>query len=277
MKRGVTRGVLAVSVLAALSACADTRLTQTAAPTVAIGQPQPGDAQYVVPLQGARNVRTVAGLRDRSGPGPKSRFLRAADLNHLTSADRDALSVRGVKFVLDLRTAEEAAGAPDPLAKDDRFRYLRISLLGSESLDLAHLPDSLGDLYVQSLQANGPQYRAVFEALAREADGTALFHCTAGKDRTGMVAAMLQSLAGVPRRQIVHDYSLSAQYLGDALQGPQMEQMLRLNPKIAALMGSPPEAIEAFLDVLDHRYGGAHAYLKSIGIADVELKRLGSR
>jgi len=279
MIRVTARGTLAALVLLSLVACSGAPAQRDARPVAApvAGQPVAGDAQRLVALQGARNVRSLAGIKRNGRSGPESSFLRAADLNHLTPADHDALTSRGVKLVLDLRTAEESAGAPDPLATDPRFRYERISLLGSETLDLAHLPDSLGTLYVQSLAANGPQYRAVFELIARQKDGAVLFHCTAGKDRTGMIAALLQSLAGVPRRQIIHDYSLSAHYLGDALKGPQMEQMLRLNPRIAALMGSPPEAMEAYLNALERQHGGAQAYLRSIGVSDMDVQQLRAR
>ena len=238
-------------------------------------RPVAADASRVIPLQGASNVRTFAGLRGTRGPIPAGSFVRAADLARLTATDRDALAARGVALDLDLRTAEELGSAPDALAGDDRFRYVRISLLGTEKLDLANLPDDLGTMYVASLEANPVQFRQVFATLAAQPDGAVLFHCTAGKDRTGMVAALLLSLAGVPRRDIVHDYALSAHYLAPMMRdSPQMAAMARQNPRIAALQGSPAAAIGAFLDALERRHGGAAAYLRKIGVSESDIGRL---
>lgn len=240
--------------------------------------PRAADARRLVPVQGALNVRTFGDLRGKYGPIPAASFVRAADLTRLSAADRDLLAARGVALALDLRTAEEVANAPDALASDGRFRYTRISLLGTEKLDLTRLPDDLGTMYVGSLGANQPQFRQVFETIAAQPDGGVLFHCTAGKDRTGMVAALLLSLAGVPRSDIVHDYAISAHYLEPMMsQSPQMAAMARQNPKMAALAGSPSAAIEAFLDALERRHGGAEAYLREIGVTAADIGRLKMR
>jgi protein-tyrosine phosphatase len=245
----------------------------TVAPATA-GLPVAADEARLLKLQGAMNVRSFAGLMGSNGPIPAASFLRAADLNRLTVADRDMLASRGVSLGVDLRTAEEAAGAADVLAADARFKYTRISLLGGDKVQLATLPDSLGELYVQSLTASPAQFRQVFETIAAHEGGTVLFHCTAGKDRTGMISAMLLALAGVPRNEIVHNYSISAHYLEPMMKSPQIADLVRQNPKVAAMLGTPPEAIESFLDSLDRQHGGARAYLRSIGVSDADVQRL---
>jgi len=265
----------------ALGGCTSTvtaRRSPVEASASAVAGPLAADAARLIPLQGASNVRSFSGLMGRNGAIPANAFVRAADLNRLTAADTDLLAGRGVVLDVDLRTAEEVATAADPLAADSRFRYVRVSLLGSEKLGLDKLPDSLGELYVQSLAANTTQYRQVFEAMAAAQPGPVLFHCTAGKDRTGMISALLLSLAGVSRSDIVHNYSLSAGYLATPeQQGPQVAEMIRQNPKIVALMGSPPEAIESFLDALERQHGGARAYFRSIGVSDVDVAKLQRR
>jgi protein-tyrosine phosphatase len=251
------------------------RTTGATATVARAGVPLAADATRLFPLQGSLNVRSFGELRGRNGPIPAGSFVRAADLNRLTAADRDLLAARGVVLDVDLRTAEEAASSADPLAVDERFRYVRISLLGTEKLDVANLPDDLGVMYVGSLAANQPQFRQVFETIAAQQDGAVLFHCTAGKDRTGMIAAMLLSLAGVPRSEIVHNYAISAHYLEPMMkQDPKMAEAARQNPKMAALMGSPAEAIESFLDALDRQHGGARAYLRKIGVSEADIGRL---
>lgn len=267
--------IVTVASETALAAPAATQAT--AAVQIPYAQPKAEDAPRLLPLQGTVNARTFAGLRGHKGPIPADAFVRSADLGKLTAADRDALAQAGVKLDIDLRTAEEEAQSHDPLADDPRFGYRRISLMGEEKLDLSKLPPSLGEMYAQALDSSQPQFKAVFEAMAAQADGAILFHCTAGKDRTGMIAALLLDLAGVPRADIVHNYAVSGHYFAPmakaVMQRPEYAAR-KADPKMVALMGTPPDAIETFLDKLHRQYGGSASYLKSIGLSDAEIHRL---
>ena len=252
-------------------------------------QPLADDAQRVMALQGAWNVRSFAGLQGSRGPIPANAFIRTADLGRLTAADRDTLAAAGVTLDIDLRTADEQTQSPDLLASDDRFDYQRISLMGTEKMDLPKMmksfPDSLGEAYVQWLGHSQPQFKQVFQRIAAEKDGTVLFHCTAGKDRTGIIAGLLLNLAGVADDDIVHNYAISAHYLEgqpkDSAMNAQMMELIRQNPeigrKMAGMAGTAPENMEMFLSALQQQYGGAEGYLKSIGISDAEIQQLKAR
>jgi len=212
--------------------------------------------------------------------------VRTADLGRLTEADRDALAAAGVKLDIDLRTADEQAQSPDLLANDDRFAYQRISLMGTEKMDLQKMmtsfPDSLGEAYVQWLGHSQPQFKQVFQRIAAQQDGAVLFHCTAGKDRTGIIAGLLLDLAGVPKAQIVHNYAISAHYLEgqpkDSAMNAQIMALIRQNPeigrKMAGMAGTAPDNMEQFLAALHSQYGGAEGYLKSIGVSEQEIQQL---
>ena len=257
----------------------------TAARTTNV-QPVAADAQRVIPLQGAWNTRTFAGLQGTHGPITASAFVRTSDLGRLTAADRDALAAAGVTLDIDLRTADEQAQSPDLLADDARFAYQRISLMGTEKMDLQKMmttfPDSLGAAYVQWLDHSQPQFKQVFQRIAAEREGTVLFHCTAGKDRTGIIAGLLLDLAGVPRADIVHNYAISAHYLEgqpkDSAMNAQIMELIRQNPdigrKMAGMSGTAPENMEMFLVALHQQYGGAEGYLKSIGVSEAEIDQL---
>jgi protein-tyrosine phosphatase len=257
----------------------------TAARTTNV-QPVAADAQRFIPLQGAWNTRTFAGLQGTHGPIPASAFVRTSDLGRLTAADRDALAAAGVTLDIDLRTADEQAQSPDLLADDARFAYQRISLMGTEKMDLQKMmttfPDSLGAAYVQWLDHSQPQFKQVFQRIAAEREGTVLFHCTAGKDRTGIIAGLLLDLAGVPRADIVHNYAISAHYLEgqpkDSAMNAQIMELIRQNPeigrKMAGMSGTAPENMEMFLVALHQQYGGAEGYLKSIGVSEAEIDQL---
>ncbi|WP_088099906.1 tyrosine-protein phosphatase [Xanthomonas retroflexus] len=252
-------------------------------------KPATADAQRVIPLQGAWNVRTFAGLQGRHGPIPADAFVRTADLGRLTDADRDALVAAGVKLDIDLRTADEQAQSPDLLAMDDRFAYQRISLMGTEKMDLQKMmssfPDTLGEAYVQWLGHSQPQFKQVFQRIAAQQDGAVLFHCTAGKDRTGVIAGLLLDLAGVPTAEIVHNYAISAHYLEgqpkDSAMNAQIMTLIRQNPeigrKMAGMSGTAPDNMERFLAALYDQYGGAEGYLKAIGVSEQEIQQLKAR
>ena len=260
--------------------------TATAAARTTNVQPVAADAQRVIPLQGAWNTRTFAGLQGTHGPIPASAFVRTSDLGRLTAADRDALAAAGVTLDIDLRTADEQAQSPDLLADDARFAYQRTSLMGTEKMDLQKMmttfPDSLGAAYVQWLDHSQPQFKQVFQRIAAERDGTVLFHCTAGKDRTGIIAGLLLDLAGVPRADIVHNYAISAHYLEgqpkDSAMNAQIVELIRQNPeigrKMAGMSGTAPKNMEMFLVALHQHYGGAEGYLKSIGVSEAEIDQL---
>ncbi len=260
--------------------------TATAAARTTNVQPVAADAQRVIPLRGAWNTRTFAGLQGTHGPIPASAFVRTSDLGRLTAADRDALAAAGVTLDIDLRTADEQAQSPDLLADDARFAYQRTSLMGTEKMDLQKMmttfPDSLGAAYVQWLDHSQPQFKQVFQRIAAERDGTVLFHCTAGKDRTGIIAGLLLDLAGVPRADIVHNYAISAHYLEgqpkDSAMNAQIMELIRQNPeigrKMAGMSGTAPENMEMFLVALHQQYGGAEGYLKSIGVSEAEIDQL---
>ncbi|AWH34775.1 tyrosine-protein phosphatase [Stenotrophomonas sp. SAU14A_NAIMI4_8] len=270
----------------ALAADASRPATASAAAATANVAPTADDAQRVIPLQGAWNVRSFAGLQGRNGPIPATAFVRTADLGRLTAADRDALAAAGVTLDIDLRTADEQSQSPDLLADDARFAYQRISLMGTEKMDLQKMmttfPDSLGEAYVQWLGHSQPQFKQVFQRIAAQQDGTVLFHCTAGKDRTGIIAGLLLDLAGVPKAQIVHNYAISAHYLEgqpkDSAMNAQIKAMLEQHPEIARKMagmsGTAPQNMEQFLAALHSQYGGAEGYLKSIGVSAQEIQQL---
>ncbi|PZP82184.1 MAG: protein-tyrosine-phosphatase [Stenotrophomonas maltophilia] len=258
MKHRSTELVLALMLslpLAVTAVAADAPQATAAKPTAAANvKPVAADAQRVIPLQGAWNVRTFAGLQGRHGPIPADAFVRTADLGRLTD--------------------------------DDRFDYQRISLMGTEKMDLQKMmtsfPDSLGEAYVQWLGHSQPQFKQVFQRIAAQQDGAVLFHCTAGKDRTGIIAGLLLDLAGVPKAEIVHNYAISAHYLEgqpkDSAMNAQIMALIKQNPQIARKMagmsGTAPDNMEQFLAALHSQYGGAEGYLKSIGVSEQEIQQL---
>lgn len=226
-------------------------------------RPTRSDSVRELPLKGVRNGRDFGGIVGARGKIPSDHFFRMATLEKATEDDKKVLLAHGVKLDIDLRSGLEAARSPDALEDDPRFRYVRLSLFGNSIFEW--LTKTRGDLYADALSKHAKQFRAVFHELASEKEGAVVFHCAAGKDRTGLVSAMLLSLAGASREAIVHNYSLSSHYLDP-----------HANDR-SAMQSTPPSAIEEFLNTLDYQYGGAQAYLLGIGLSQEDLDTLVKR
>jgi protein-tyrosine phosphatase len=260
--------------LALTSGCSTSSTTAAAAPTTtaATAAALPAtDADRDLHLQGALNARDLGGLQGSRGPVPADRVIRTAQLSKLTDTDKDALVRHQVKLDLDLRTSPEVRRQPDAIASDPRFAYDNISLVGAEETDLGTIVP-LGNWYVRLLAEKQPELRRIFQRIAAQRDGAVLVHCTAGKDRTGVVVAILLDLAGVDRAAIVQNYSLTAQLIQ-----PMARPIVARDPKLAPVLESPPEAMTTFLVALDGTYGGARGYLHTLRLSDADIAALSTR
>jgi protein-tyrosine phosphatase len=251
-------------------------------------------ASRKIPLEGAWNVRDLGGLPTLSGGSTcRNRYLRGDSLANLSEADVRLLLERGVRAVIDLREPGEAAAQPSRLLDRPGVRVHPVPLFGDLNPIGSALPTQLGDLYLLCLRHGGPALRRTFELLAGPAprledgpaaagledeQGAVLFHCAVGKDRTGVVAALLLDLVGVTRKAIVEDYLDSgvnlkqlvdkwiAQYESDPDTGYHPD-----------LLHCLPQNIERLLDALAETYGGAAAYLRGAGVSDAALERIRRR
>ncbi len=206
--------------------------------------------------------------------------VRSASLTGLTPAGRDALIGYEVRSIVDLRLPDEAADHPNPFAEpaDHGIAYANLSFL-----DPAAAPPqsftTLADDYMRMLDRFHREVAAVMATIARAPEGGVLVHCAAGKDRTGLIAALLLALVGVAPETIAADYAMSAECLrarneewlenGPGDRAEREERLRRFAP-----------AAEVMLAVLDHlteRYGGVEAYLLQAGVTPDDLARLRAR
>jgi protein-tyrosine phosphatase len=171
-----------------------------------------------VELEGTVNTRDLGGWPLAAGGRTRAgRLWRSDAFTHATAADRDALAHHGLRFVVDLRTAEERAAIPSPLEADRRFEVLPVDLFSAvgAAIDRGEVvgdPFDLRTRYRASFAFARDGYRAAFAQLTAAlaaSDGPVAFHCSAGKDRTGLVAALLLRAAGVTDEAIVEDYVLT--------------------------------------------------------------------
>jgi len=135
---------------------------------------------------------------------------------------------------------------------------------------------NLRDRYLEMLEEGGIAIRAIFSALAQNDPCAVVFHCSGGKDRTGVVAALVLRSLGVPDAVIVDDYSLSESNLSAAVHQyrSHLESMGLDAAAIAYLTSSPPARMIYTLAELDRRWGSTNAYLESIGVPAEMIERV---
>jgi protein-tyrosine phosphatase len=223
------------------------------------------------------NVRDLGGCPTMDGAETRWRsLLRADDLAQLTPEGVRALSDYGIGTILDLRWPEEAARHPGPVVEAARpIRYERIPLLTrTEDEWRLRSRDPAKELWKCAvLEHVRAELRHVLAVIAAAPPEPLLFHCVAGKDRTGLLAALLLALADVRPEAIAHDYALSAQML--------REGYLRRYPdidgtRILEALRCPEQGAYNMLKFLEAA-GGVRAYLAQIGLSSDEIARLRGR
>ena len=237
------------------------------------------------------NARDLGGYATADGGRTRwGAFVRADNLRRLTPSGRTALLDYGVRTVIDLRRTAELEIDPNPFAEPTTDTALPMY----RNLPLGLDADSAGIAAVAAAGAGEDAsmlelYRRVFDhywcgiagvmaAIVRAPEGAVLFHCHAGKDRTGLIAALLLALAGVPEPTIAEDYALSQACLKPIYderlnQEPDAEKRARLGEMLSAV----PETMLSFLEHLNTRHGGAERYLLAAGVAAADVERLRRR
>lgn len=223
-----------------------------------------------IPFENIANFRDLGGYACIQGMTAWGRVFRSARLTHATRGEIGRIRDLGIRTVIDLRMAEEVRMRPDAGMEDSGMAYEQISLLGEDTFDMKALeenPDAvppMSTLYLYMLDNCQPHFKAVIERIAAGLEqGGVLFHCTAGKDRTGLIAMLLQSLCGVDHLDIIAHYEVSHTYNLDFM------------PEDTT--GSIPTNMITVLEMLEKRYGGAIQYLEGIGVAQRAMDAIRAR
>ncbi|ECI7719565.1 tyrosine-protein phosphatase, partial [Salmonella enterica subsp. enterica] len=194
-------------------------------------------------------------------------LLRADALHKLTESDINALLVLGVRTVIDLRSAEELSKQPSIFGSRSEVCYHHIPLFDGLAPPHVMLAEKgqmdLSERYARAIESCRPAFVKVATTIAEADDGIVLFNCTAGKDRTGMVAAMLLAIGGVSPDDIAADYALTGKLAVPLLQRLR-ESALRLGLEeqmVTRLLSAERSAMETLLRHVEARHGGFRNYL----------------
>lgn len=235
-----------------------------------------------LPLQGAYNVRDVGGYATKDGRFLKRRTLiRADSLHNLTPTDQQLLLDYGIRTIIDLRRADEINPDPNIFAGSTAVTYHNLPLHnGWHTILENNRPDSLSHLYCSILDNAPETIHAVMTAVSNPNAYPLIVHCQVGKDRTGILIALLLGLVGVPDETIIADYAVSRNCLEPIVE----EYRIKIRHQgrdvslFDTLIQSPPEAMANMLAHLDEKYGGIRPYLlHHIGLTNAQLDSIQSQ
>lgn len=233
-----------------------------------------------VECKGAFNVRDLGGYRTLDGRSIRWRTIFRADgLHRVPGTSETALAELGWRTVIDLRTAAETEIGT---FRCDGVEVVHLPVL-RETWDPRLLLDDgnhvtfLVERYLEMLDEGAAAFAASVEILAARDRLPAVFHCSAGKDRTGVLAALVLAVLGVSDHQIAADYHLSALAMDQLVawlveHRPDLVDVMAVQPK--HFLACPPEAMLDFLDRLRARFGSPDRYLLVAGVRPETLDAL---
>jgi protein-tyrosine phosphatase len=239
-----------------------------------------GEAGLLLPLTGAFNIRDAGGYKTTNGKIVKTGLVfRADELNHLTDEDIAYLNGLNITSVVDFRSDEERGKAQDKEIPSVQQTHI-FSIEGSG--DLTKNPTALAynsaefnaglliDMYKTFPTDNQEQFKQFFALLQDAKNEPLLFHCTAGKDRTGFASAMFLYALGVDRGTILEDYLLSGVYLI-----PKYAQIAQVAPTIMPVFETHREYLDAAFTVIETQYGSVDKFLTNqLGVDIKKLRKM---
>jgi protein-tyrosine phosphatase len=249
--------------------------------------PPAGEAGSLTPVRGTLNFRDLGGYRTSAGGRVRTgQVFRSDHLNDVTDEGFAVLHGLGLRTVIDLRFEHERTAQPSRLPTD--VTVVLASPIGMEAAavdfvarihngEVASYTAADAARHYREMVVSGVQlFVTTFTVLADDAQRPALFHCTAGKDRTGLTAALLLDLLGVPLDDIRRDYWLTNPYRtahriaslrnGLAQQGVDVEQ-------VRAMFAANLEALDAALELVAAN-GGAERFLRDHGLSSDAIAAL---
>jgi protein-tyrosine phosphatase len=234
--------------------------------------------ERLIALEGAVNFRDLGGYATEDGQHTRWRQLFRADgLGELSEADLDVLRQLGIRTVVDLRSGYEVEQsrfnvAAHPVA----FHHFPFIDKLPDVDEWDRRPGLLGTQYKEMLDQATPQIVGALEVLAADEARPAVFHCTAGKDRTGLLSAIVLSLLGVPEDTVVADYALS----GEAMERLRAKLMIKypdgkdVIADIDEVFSADPSNMVNLFAHLRERYGSILGYASKVGVPDDLVVRL---
>lgn len=233
-----------------------------------------------IAIKGTHNLRDVGGYPAAGGTTRSGQLYRSDALARVSRGGAAALEELGIGVVIDLRSKLERRHDPiDPVLPLACHVDIPIHGGSRSSITSADGTITLLNLYRQVVEDSAWSLVAAVSVIADSGTAPVLVHCTAGKDRTGLVVALALEAAGVERSAVVADYTQSALNLDGSWMNQTMSALVSqgvpISPRLFEVLGgSPDHAMTDFLDGLDRDYGSVAGFLVAHGLLTESLTRL---
>lgn len=227
--------------------------------------------QRIIELEGAHNLRDLGGLEAMEGYRVRyGKLFRSDALHNLTDQDMAVMGSYGINTVLDLRLDDEIAEYGVARLVEQGASHMQISLMtGTPTTPITPHPDrTLSELYTWMAMESPDRFVEAINVLGDLSRLPAVFHCAAGKDRTGITAALVYSILGVDREEIIRDYVITEQAMLRIIESLSQSEVEREGKTLVhhSYVHAEDETIRGFLGWLDEEFGSPVDWLVKSGL-----------
>lgn len=239
-----------------------------------------------------KNFRDLGGHKSVDGRCVKNGlFFRSAHLNNLNKEDIEKLKSLNIKYIFDYRSDHEAQNLPSTIIENiENIRIPAMDMPSKKDVNFGSVEEMIEELFEKDgafnmlkesyykLPTNNPSYKKLIELIKNPKNLPILNHCTAGKDRTGVGCAIILTILGVAREDIIKDYLKSNEYSQSAI-----EEYIKLNPeykdvsidKLNYIFGVNEDYINTAFKKIDENYDNIEEYLyKEFNLTQEDIKQI---
>lgn len=218
-------------------------------------------------INSIENMRDIGGYLVENKKLSYGKIIRSNLPNRMTKSELDNLEKMKIETVIDLRSEEEIQKEKSVFENNKCFKLLHYKM--EEGRDVPNSCEDVPISYMKMLESKEVIYK-IFKVLAEEEKGV-LYFCNAGKDRTGVVTALILMTLGVDKKDIITDYTLSNIYLKDKLEEFEKNSP---NRKIKEIITPKIDYMQQFLNYFEEKYKTIDSYLYEIGITEKEINQI---
>ncbi|MCP1125484.1 hypothetical protein CN326_01100 [Bacillus sp. AFS018417] len=231
-------------------------------------------ANRVIPFIGAHNFRDMGGYKTYDGRTVKlGLFFRSDELTGLTDEDMNFLQTLNIKYIFDYRDELEAQNKPDPILSNVAYERIPASEQNNQFGTIEEMArnnffknlnlDIMWEVY-SKLPLNNPSYKRLMQVIQDPNNLGLLHHCAAGKDRTGVGAALILSVLGVPKETVMEDYLLTNETMKEFNEKVLKQISAHLDDRglqiMEQLLGVKEEFLEGVFQSITNTYGNLDTY-----------------
>ncbi len=227
-------------------------------------------------VSGTFNLRDLGGYSTDKTTTKWRRIFRSDSPHALDQQGISTMLDHKVQTVIDLRSLAEVQHKPNPFSNQTNINYQNISLFDDNILNYEPAEFPLLEIYKLTLDSKQKELTQIMNTIAHSTDGSVLFHCSAGKDRTGLVAALVLNMVGVDQRTIIEDYALTEKFIEPHIPTFMKDALHRGldTTYFRPLLDCKPHFMEKTFEYVNSKYGSFDSYVSKLNISESVINRI---